>query len=206
MPIFDHFDFLAPLYETFIPPKDPQEMWAFADLPAEGGALLDAGGGTGRVAQFMSGKANPIVVADLSCKMLAEARQKDNLLPVCSHTEKLPFPDEAFARIIMVDALHHVCDQRGTVDELWRTLKPGGRLVIEEPDLRLFGVKLLALAEKLALMRSHFLSPPRIAELFHYPDARVRIETGKFNAWVIVEKDPHPNPSTKGIGAKGYEL
>jgi malonate-semialdehyde dehydrogenase (acetylating)/methylmalonate-semialdehyde dehydrogenase len=42
MPIFDHFDFLAPIYETFIPPKDPQEMWKFADLPASG-ALLDAG-------------------------------------------------------------------------------------------------------------------------------------------------------------------
>ena len=190
MPIFDHFGFLAPLYETFIPPKDPQEMWTFADLPTDG-ALLDAGGGTGRVAQFMSGKANPIVVADLSHKMLSEARQKDGLRPVCSHTEKLPFPDEAFARIIMVDALHHVCDQRGTVDELWRTLQPGGRFVIEEPDLRLFGVKLLALAEKLALMRSHFLSPPRIAELFHYPNARVRIETGSFNAWVIAEKAGH---------------
>ena len=188
MPIFDHFDFLAPVYETFIPPKDPQEMWAFAGLPVSG-ALLDAGGGTGRVAQFMTGKANSIVVADLSHKMLSEARQKDGLRPVCSHTEKLPFPDETFARIIMVDALHHVCDQRGTVDELWRTLQPGGRLVIEEPDLRLFGVKLLAIAEKLALMRSHFLSPPRIADLFHYPDARVRIQTSKFNAWVIAEKE-----------------
>ncbi len=204
MPIFDHFDFLAPLYETFIPPKDPKEMWAFADLPASG-ALLDAGGGTGRVAQFMSGKANPIVVADLSHKMLSEARQKDGLRPVCSHTEKLPFPDETFARIIMVDALHHVIDQRGTLDELWRTLQPGGRLVIEEPDLRLFGVKLLALAEKLALMRSHFLSPPRIAELLNYPDARVRIETSKFNAWVIAEKALTPDPSSIGRGEKENE-
>ena len=204
MPIFDHFDFLAPLYETFIPPKDPKEMWAFADLPASG-ALLDAGGGTGRVAQFMSGKANPIVVADLSHKMLSEARQKDGLRPVCSHTEKLPFPDETFARIIMVDALHHVIDQRSTLDELWRTLQPGGRLVIEEPDLRLFGVKLLALAEKLALMRSHFLSPPRIAELLNYPDARVRIETSKFNAWVIAEKALTPDPSSIGRGEKENE-
>jgi len=187
MPIFEHFDFLAPIYENFIPPKDPQELWAYLDLPTAG-ALLDAGGGTGRMAQFMSGKANPIVVADLSHKMLSEARQKDGLRPVCSHTEKLPFPDEAFSRILMVDALHHVIDQRGTLDELWRTLQPGGRLVIEEPDLRLFGVKLLALAEKLALMRSHFLSPPRIAELLNYPNARVRIETSKFNAWVIAEK------------------
>src|SRR3990170_8594256 len=187
MPLFDHFDFLAPLYEAFIPPKDPQELWALVDLPTSG-ALLDAGGGTGRVAQFMSGKANPVVVADLSCKMLAEARQKDGLRPVCSHTETLPFPDETFARIIMVDALHHVCDQRATVDELWRTLQPGGRLVIDEPDVRAFVVKLIALGEKLALMRSHFFSPPRIAELFRYPNARVRAEKGKFNAWVIVEK------------------
>ena len=191
MPIFDHFDFLAPLYETFIKPKDPQEMWAFADLPTTG-ALLDAGGGTGRIAQFMSDKASQVVVADLSCKMLIEARQKNGLHPVCSHTEKLPFPDGAFARIIMVDALHHVCDQRETVDELWRTLQPGGRLVVEEPDLRTFAVKLIALGEKLALMRSHFLSPPRIAELFDYPNARVHVETRKSNAWVIVEKDPLP--------------
>ena len=187
MPLFDHFDFLAPLYETFIPPKDPQEIWALADLPVAG-VLLDAGGGTGRIAQFMHGKVDSVVVADLSRKMLSEARRKDGLRPVCSHTETLPFPDGAFARIIMVDALHHVKDQRVTAGELWRTLQPGGRLIIEEPDLRAFVVKLLALAEKLALMRSHFLSPLRIAALFQYPNARVRVEAGKFNAWIIVEK------------------
>ncbi len=187
MPIFDHFDFLAPHYETFISAKDPQELWAMADLPVSG-ALLDAGGGTGRVAQFMSGKANPVVVADLSHKMLVEARQKDGLRLVCSQSERLPFPDETFARIIMVDAFHHVYNQAGTAHELWRTLEPGGRLVIEEPDVRVFSIKLLALGEKLALMRSHFLTPPRIAELFQYPNARTRVETGKLTAWVIVEK------------------
>jgi demethylmenaquinone methyltransferase/2-methoxy-6-polyprenyl-1,4-benzoquinol methylase len=187
MPVFDHFDFLAPFYEKFIRPKDPQELWALANLPVSG-ALLDAGGGTGRVAQYMSSKAQPVVVADLSCKMLAEARQKDGLHPVCSHTEKLPFADDSFARIIMVDALHHVCNQRQTVHELWRILQPGGLLVIEEPDIRTFSVKLIAMGEKLALMRSHFLSPTRIAALFYFPEAHVRIETRNNNAWVIVEK------------------
>jgi len=120
--------------------------------------------------------------------MLSESRQKEGLRPVCTHTEKLPFPDETFARIIMVDTLHHVCNQRKTASELWRLLKPGGRIIIEEPDIRTSIIKLIALAEKFALMRSHFLSPPRIAELFHHPKARVRIETGKYNVWVIVEK------------------
>jgi len=187
MPIFDHFDLLAPLYETFIPPKDPQEIWALAELPAAG-ALLDAGGGTGRVAQYMTGKAHPVVVADLSLKMLGEAQQKEGLHSTAAHTERLPFADGAFARIIMVDALHHVIDQPATAAELWRTLQPGGRIVIEEPDLRTLVVKLLAVAEKLALMRSHFLAPLQIAALFHHPNARVRIEAGGFNAWVVIEK------------------
>jgi demethylmenaquinone methyltransferase/2-methoxy-6-polyprenyl-1,4-benzoquinol methylase len=187
LPPFDHFDFLAPHYERYIGVKDPQELCRLADLPASG-ALLDAGGGTGRVAQVLRGKADQIVVADLSYQMLAIAHQKDSLQTVCSHSEKLPFPDETFTRIIMVDALHHVCNQQQTAAELWRTLKPGGRLVIEEPDVRTFAVKLIALAEKLALMRSHFLSPPRIAALFDYPDAHVRLEADKFNAWIVAEK------------------
>jgi demethylmenaquinone methyltransferase/2-methoxy-6-polyprenyl-1,4-benzoquinol methylase len=47
-----------------------------------------------------------------------------------------------------------------------RVLEPEGRSVIEEPDIRTFGVKLVALAEKILLMRSHFLSPIQIASLF----------------------------------------
>ena len=88
----------------------------------------------------------------------------------------------------MVDALHHVCDQEHTAAELWRALKPGGRLVIEEPDVRTGIVKLVALFEKLALMRSHFLSPPQIAALFEWDDAQVEIVTEGHTSWVVVDK------------------
>jgi len=187
MPLFDHFNLLAPIYETFIKPRDPSEIIELAGLPVSG-ALLDAGGGTGRVAQFLGGMAHPVVVVDLSCEMLAEAREKKSLNPVCSHTETLPFPDKSFECIIMVDALHHVCSQKQTIDELWRVLQPGGSIVIEEPDIRSFNVKLIALAEKLVLMRSHFLSPPAIVALFCYPDAYVRVETDESNAYIIAKK------------------
>ncbi len=119
--------------------------------------------------------------------MLAEARGK-GLIGVNTPAELLPFADETFERIIMVDALHHVMSQSETVSELWRTLKPGGRLVIEEPDVRTWQVKIVAVVEKLALMRSHFLSPEKIAALFP-PGAKIKIETAGYNAWVIVEKE-----------------
>ena len=153
------------------------------------GRLLDAGGGTGRIAQFLHGQAAQVVVADLSFHMLQEARNKDGLQPVNACTEVMPFPDNTFASIIIVDALHHVADQRQTARELWRVLAPGGRLVIEEPDVRKMGVKLIALAEKMLLMRSHFLAPPRIAGLFRPFYARVQIIRDGSTAWVIVEKD-----------------
>jgi len=187
MPIFDHFGFLAPFYEHFIKPKNPELLTSLLDFPVNG-ALLDAGGGTGRLVQFMVGKAKLVVVADLSCQMLTEAKGKAHLSPVCTPTESMPFPNGTFARIIMVDALHHVIHQRETIHELWRLLAPGGRLVIEEPDIRALGVKLIAAGEKLLLMRSHFLSPAQIAELLSFADARVEIRNDGANAFICARK------------------
>lgn len=184
---FDDFGILAPFYERFIPPTVPDKLFALVNLPVDG-IVLDAGGGTGRVAQFLPGNAAQVVVADQSIKMLQEAGKKVGLRPICSLTERMPFRDNAFARIIMVDALHHVGDQFQTVEELWRILAPGGRIVIEEPDITSFSIKLVAIGEKLALMRSHFLAPKQIADLFHFPNANVQIMIEGAIAWISAEK------------------
>lgn len=187
-PRFDHFGRLAPFYERFIPAGVHEELIALVNMPV-GGILLDAGGGTGRVAQFLCDKAAQVLVADASIEMLKEARKKLGVHSVCSQAEATPFKCNFFDRIIMVDALHHVADPVEAANELWRILKPAGRIVIEEPDIRSFGVKLIAIGEKLALMRSHFLSPAQIAELFRAPNARVRVEASGPTAWVIVDKE-----------------
>lgn len=180
-----HFNLLAPIYDRIIPFARLDQMLKVLELPQRG-TLLDAGGGTGRVAEALRPYIDWIVVADVSSAMLAEAHQKD-LPAVSTQTEYLPFPDGTFDRVLMVDALHHVLNQAETVRELYRVLKVGGMLVIEEPDIRTFPVKLIAVAEKLALMRSHFLNPSQIARLIP-TQAKVRVESQENTAWIVTEK------------------
>jgi demethylmenaquinone methyltransferase/2-methoxy-6-polyprenyl-1,4-benzoquinol methylase len=187
MPIFDHFNLVAPFYERVIKAREPIELISLLGSPDKG-LLLDAGGGTGRISQFLKRFEIEVVITDISFGMLQKAAEKDNLLVLCAPTEKLPFGEGTFSRIIMVDALHHVIDQRQSAIELWRVLKPGGRLVIEEPDIQHFPVRMVALAEKLALMRSHFLLPEQIARFFNHKDATVQIERQHPNAWIVIDK------------------
>ncbi|NWG08428.1 MAG: class I SAM-dependent methyltransferase [Chloroflexi bacterium] len=178
---FDHFDVIAPIYAR-VTYSSLNKMRELAALPVKG-RLLDVGGGTGRVASAVRDLVDEVVVADVSMGMLRQT-PRPALQPVCAFSEFLPFPSGSFERVILVDALHHVVHQPATADEMFRVLKPGGRIIIEEPDIRSFGVKLIALAEKLLLMRSHFLSPRQIADLFE----RATIHTEDSSAWVVVLK------------------
>ena len=110
----DHFDFLARIYDRVIPPPDPERLGELLHLPADGW-LLDAGGGTGRVSASLREQVDGLVVSDLSAGMLGQARAKQGLYPVRAHAETLPFPDRRFSRVLVVDALHHFCDQRDAI-------------------------------------------------------------------------------------------
>ena len=182
---FDHFGLVAPIF-SHVGYSSLETILKQADLPTPG-RVLDTGGGTGRVANVIREYASEVVVVDPSMGMLREADQT-NLWLACSNSEALPFPESSFERIIMVDALHHVIHHGETAREMYRVLKPGGRIVIEEPDIRKFGVKLIALAEKLLLMRSHFLSPQRIVNLFSYDSSVSHVFVEGHNAWVVIKK------------------
>ena len=189
--MFDHFDIIAPIYDRIIHKLDLNRLIHLLKLPTRG-RLLDAGGGTGRVSSRLRSLVNEVVVCDLSLFMLKQAKNKGGLLTVRTHVEQLPFPNESFERIVVVDALHHFCDQRKSIQELLRVLKTGGRLVIEEPNIDNSIIKWVALAEKLAFMRSRFSSSRDIVHMITDPGVNARVENdGRFFFWVVVEKTDH---------------
>ena len=132
-----------------------------------------------------------LFISDLSAPMLRQARAKCDCRLLQNYAERLPFSEASFERVLVVDALHHFRDQRAAISELWRVLKPGGRLVIEEMNVTRFGVKLVALAEKLALMGSRFYTPAELSAMVLACGAVPHVETdGKSTLWVMADKPP----------------
>ncbi|MDW7754174.1 MAG: methyltransferase domain-containing protein [Brevefilum sp.] len=185
---FDHFDLIGPLYDFIFGRRVDYEIVDLAES-AEDQILLDVGGGTGRVGLLFKEKVKKLIIADSSVNMLKEAQDK-GLTIVNSNSECLPFPDESVHRVIMVDAFHHVKNQHDTLNEMWRVLKRDGFIIIEEPDIENFYVKLIAVGEILLLMRSHFVSPSRIAEMGNFDGrASVDINRSKGIAWIRIKKE-----------------
>ncbi len=186
--MFSHFDLAAPIYDRVLGRLNMETLYRLLKLPVKG-VLLDAGGGTGRVSWPIRSKAGQVVVSDLSLAMLERALHKGGVQAIQAHAERLPFPDNTFERIVVVDALHHFCDQEPAIADLLRVLARGGRLVIEEPDIHRLPVKVIAIMEKLALMCSHFLSVERIGRIIEKNGYTAETRTGHpASAWVIVDK------------------
>lgn len=183
-----HFDWLAPVYEKFFSKKASQKLLQSLTL-MENQLILDIGGGTGRVAQGLIGDGRKVVVADFSFQMLLEAKHKSDLCCVTCNALVLPFKNHLFDRIVMVDTLHHLFEQEISLRELWRVLKPSGLIVIEEPDISRFTVKIIALIEKVLLMKSKFLKSQELINLLKLVNP-VEISEYKENNtyWIVATK------------------
>ena len=188
MPINVLFDLLAPIYDRVIREPSIADLKQHLKLPNDGW-LLDAGGGTGRVSSQIRSCVGRLVIADLSRPMLKQASRKQDCCFLQTSTDRLPFNSQSINRILVVDALHHFNDQFTAISEFMRILKPGGRLLIQEPDIHHPAVKMVAVMEKLALMGSHFHPWQEIkamGETLGY-NPQVHLDQGH-TVWIIIDK------------------
>jgi ubiquinone/menaquinone biosynthesis C-methylase UbiE len=182
----DPFKLIAPFYDRIFSGSNSEQLAKWLSLPADN--LLDVGGGTGRVSGMLTG-VKRIIVIDPSSAMLQGARSKKGLYLANASAERIPFQDNSFDRVLVVDAFHHFNNQELAATELFRILTPGGRLVIEEPNINHWTVKLIAIGERLLMMGSQFYAPEEMRCMFIKCGGKVTVNIDNaVTAWVIVEK------------------
>lgn len=101
--------------------------------------VLDIGTGKGFAAVEIARRGVPVTSVDLSPEELRFAHLNARAAGVDSRIEfhvsdaaRLPFDDEHFNLVTMVNVLHHLADYRGILSEVSRVLVPDGRFVLAD--------------------------------------------------------------------------
>ncbi len=125
-----------------------------------GQKVLDIAGGTGDLARAFQERVGPggtVLLTDINASMLARGR--DRMLDegrvievVRCDAERLPFPDCTFDCVSVAFGLRNMTHKDRALAEMFRVLRPGGRLLVLEfskvwspldPLYRLYTMKLL---------------------------------------------------------------
>lgn len=165
---FDWFTVYAPIYDLFVrlmgvAPVAP--LLESAKFQAHE-SLLDVGGGTGRVAIAAAPFCKETVVIDPCPAMLQRVPPHPHIQRVLGRAQDMPFEDERFDIVLCVDALHHIKDAQAAVAEMHRVLRPGGRVLVQEFDVRGWRGKAMMAFEHCFVDNSRFLTPEALESLF----------------------------------------
>lgn len=130
------FDRVAPYYDRWIGRFMSGRLDRMVDLLScsPDDVVLDLGGGTGLFARRLLGRCGEIHLLDESSQMVEQVRHGKIKTRVGSGTEA-PYPDRFFDAVVLSDVFHHIREQDLLLDEVFRLLKPEGRLLVNEVDL-----------------------------------------------------------------------
>lgn len=95
--------------------------------------ILDVGCGTGAMLARLTDFGEAIGI-DSSPEAATYCRRRNVQMALASAIA-LPFPDESFDSVFVLDVLEHVQDDVAMLREIHRTLRPGGTLVMTVPAL-----------------------------------------------------------------------
>jgi demethylmenaquinone methyltransferase/2-methoxy-6-polyprenyl-1,4-benzoquinol methylase len=112
-------------------------LWRAATVravdPQPGERILDVAAGTGTSSASLARSGAEVVALDFSPGMIAEGRRRYPKIEfIEGDAEKLPFADDTFDAVTISFGLRNVEHPKVALAEMYRVLKPGGRLVVCE--------------------------------------------------------------------------
>lgn len=93
--------------------------------------ILDVGGGTGLLLDFMENQTSNIFCCDISFNMLIEGKKKHKANHfICADSDHLPFKENRFDKIICASVIQNVPYPQKTLQEIYISLRCQGILIL----------------------------------------------------------------------------
>jgi ubiquinone/menaquinone biosynthesis C-methylase UbiE/DNA-binding HxlR family transcriptional regulator len=98
--------------------------------------IADLGAGEGAFALLLAQQAKKVIAVDSSAKMIEVGREQalrhgvENVEYRLGDMEEIPIGDGEVDLVFFSQSLHHALHPERAVEDVWRILKPGGRIVI----------------------------------------------------------------------------
>ncbi|MBI3818221.1 MAG: class I SAM-dependent methyltransferase [Planctomycetes bacterium] len=169
--------------------------WISKYLKDVGGKrLLDAGCGIGFFSEVARGQGARVVSLDFSAQALRVYKKRGGggASLLAGSVEELPFQNDSFDFAMAIDVIEHLYKPRTLLSELYRVVKPGGRVIVETDNESTWFTKRgfrrvnnwmqarTELGVKLAKIRSEITSTTLHVETFDYKSLRVALEGAGF--------------------------
>jgi ubiquinone/menaquinone biosynthesis C-methylase UbiE len=126
-------------YNVFAPETNHELVERFLRFACfkPGDRVLDLGCGSGVFAAEVARRGMAVVGVDLSTRLLERGRRQAPAVGFAAgDAERLPFPDETFAGVLLSGLVHHLPDPSAMAREVHRVLRPGGRFMAFDPNRR----------------------------------------------------------------------
>jgi 2-polyprenyl-3-methyl-5-hydroxy-6-metoxy-1,4-benzoquinol methylase len=107
---------------------------ALEAAPAEG-LVLDVGCGGGLFPRMLAEAGQPAIGLDFSASAARVAWQENRVPVVCGNLASAPFSPSSFRLVTMFHVLEHLYDPASYLEASFQLLKPGGRLVVQVPNV-----------------------------------------------------------------------
>ncbi len=160
--------------------------------------ILDVGCSTGEFLDYAKSRGWEVAGCELADHTARIARERVGCEVRCGPFEESGFDEASFDVVTMWDVIEHLYDPIAALKEAWRTLRPGGLLVLNTPNYD-------SLSRRLLGKRWEALCPPR--HLFMFGPATIRrlvaLSGGKMVALRAVDINPL-DIVTGTVGRKNY--
>lgn len=143
--------------------------------------VVDIGSGSGWTSAIPHKR---IFFVDLSMKNLLSLKDETSG-PLLSDAHRLPFKDESIEFLIASEIIEHLNDPEIAAREMWRVMKPGGRIVLSTPYKERIHYTLCIHCNQPTPWNAHLHSFDREKLLSFFP-ANARRKAYRFGSKVLV--------------------